>query len=137
VPSDTGTAPSVALGDSDLRVTAGSAVGISGRGFAADTALTVTLHSTPVRLASITTDADGAYAAQVTIPASTEAGAHRIVVTAANGDSAEIAFTVVAAGSGSSLANTGVGFLTPMLGGAFALLAAGAGALFLRRRQQA
>ncbi|QYF73178.1 esterase-like activity of phytase family protein [Cryobacterium sp. PAMC25264] len=136
-PTNTGTAPSVVLGDADLRVTAGSAVGISGRGFAANTALTVTLHSTPLRLATITSAADGAYASQVTIPANTEAGAHRIVVTAANGDSAEIAFTVVAAGSGATLASTGVGFLTPMLGGALALLAAGAGALFLRRRQQA
>jgi len=39
--------------------------------------------------------------------------------------------------SASALANTGVGSLTPMLGGALALLAAGAGALVIRRRQRA
>ncbi|MCU1445146.1 MAG: alkaline phosphatase [Cryobacterium sp.] len=84
------------------------------------------------------TDAQGTFGTQVTIPVDTEAGAHRIVVAAANGEAAEIAFTVVASGAATSaLANTGVSSFSPVLGAALALLAAGAGALLFRRRQRA
>jgi LPXTG-motif cell wall-anchored protein len=137
-PSDTTSRkPSISLGDTDLRVTAGSTVGLSGRDFAANSKLTAVLYSTPVRLAAVTTDAQGVFGTMVTIPMNTEAGAHRIEVTDASGNAAEIKITVVAAGTAAtSLANTGVSSLTPMLGGALALLAAGAGALLIRRRQQ-
>ncbi|TFC58247.1 esterase-like activity of phytase family protein [Cryobacterium sp. TMB1-7] len=140
-PTPTGTTtrkPSVALADADLRVAAGSTVGVSGRDFAANAELNVVLHSAPVRLGAVTADAAGAFSRTVTIPANTEAGVHRIVVTAANGETAEIAFTVVAAKSATAaLANTGVSSLAPMIGGALALLAAGAGTLLIHRRQRA
>jgi LPXTG-motif cell wall-anchored protein len=127
----------VTISDADLRVEAGSSISVSGRNFAATEQLTLTLYSAPVRLGTVTTDPQGTFDTQVTIPTNTEAGAHRIVVSNASGDVAEIAFTVVASGNATSaLANTGVSSLTPMLGGALALLAAGAGALVIRRRQQ-
>jgi hypothetical protein len=140
VPSDTtARTPSVTIDDDDLRVEAGSSINVSGRDFTAAAELDLVLHSSPVKLGVVTTDAQGTFGTSVTIPVNTEAGAHRIVVAAANGETAEIAFTVVSAGAGagaSALANTGVSSLAPMLGGALALLAAGAGALLIRRRQQ-
>jgi LPXTG-motif cell wall-anchored protein len=148
-PSDTTELePSISLGDADSRVTAGSTVSLSGRDFAADIELTVMLYSTPVQLAAVSTDAQGTFDTMVTIPAETDAGEHRIEVTDGNGDTAEVAITVVAAGTAangtaangtaaSGLANTGVSSVTPMLGGALALLAAGAGVLLIRRRQRA
>jgi LPXTG-motif cell wall-anchored protein len=142
-PSDTTERePSISLAAADARVTPGSTVGLSGRDFAADTELTVMLYSTPVQLAAVTTDARGTFDTMVTIPATTEAGEHRIEVTDGNGDTAEVAITVVAAGTAANgtaatgLADTGVSSLTPMLGGALALLVAGAGVLLIRRRQQ-
>ena len=63
-------------------VEAGKTVRLSLTGFAANTTVTVELHSTPVELAKATTGADGTAALTVTIPAGTEAGTHTIVVTA-------------------------------------------------------
>ena len=38
------------------------------------------LHSTPVQLATVATDADGAFTTTVTVPADIEPGAHHLVV---------------------------------------------------------
>ncbi|WP_220700528.1 ParB-like protein [Mycetocola lacteus] len=59
----------------------GATVKVSGTGFAPNVeGFALELHSAPVRLATVTTDANGAFAESVTIPADAAAGAHRIVV---------------------------------------------------------
>ena len=113
-------------------------MGVFGRDFAANTDLTVELRSTPVTLGTVATDAAGAFSTTVTIPATTDPGAHRIVVTAATGATAEIVFEVLAADTApAALANTGVNSLVPLAGGALALVVAGAALLLIRRRKRA
>ena len=63
------------------QVRAGDTVEVSLSGFAAEAEVRVELHSMPVELATVTTDADGAATASVTVPAGTEPGAHSVVAT--------------------------------------------------------
>ncbi|WP_165788201.1 discoidin domain-containing protein [Arthrobacter glacialis] len=51
-------------------------------GFPANSDVSLVLHSTPVLLGTVTTKDDGTVTTTVTIPASTEAGAHTIVASA-------------------------------------------------------
>ena len=60
---------------------AGGTVTVTGDGFAPNTQLTVELHSTPVVLATTTSDGAGHYSVTVVIPAGTAPGAHEIVTT--------------------------------------------------------
>jgi hypothetical protein len=93
--------------------------------------LAATLHSEPVDVGVVTASADGTARLVFVVPATTEAGTHRLVITAASG-SAEVTVEVLAAAGadgGGSLAETGVagvGVLT-----ALAALAVGAGASLL------
>lgn len=140
---------------------AGEKVTLSGSKFPAGGSLTVTLHSDPVTLATITTGADGSFRATVTIPANTPAGAHTLV--AAAGDvTASVALTVTAAANGGAgnngsnggpstgdaatggtttsaggvLASTGSDLAIPIVV-AFLALLVGAGAIGLARRRAA
>jgi hypothetical protein len=61
--------------------TAGSAITVSGGGFAPNTALTIELHSTPVVLATTTSDGSGNYSVTIVIPSDTPPGVHQIVTT--------------------------------------------------------
>jgi LPXTG-motif cell wall-anchored protein len=97
-------------------VVAGGQVTISGTGFGADAALRVELHSDPVVLGTTTADAAGAFRTTVTIPATTVAGAHSIVVIGPGDAAVSAALTVTAAtGEGQ---NPGGGTGTPGTGGA-------------------
>jgi hypothetical protein len=82
---------------------AGGAITVSGGGFAASTPLTIELHSTPVVLATTTSDVFGNYSATVVIPPDTTPGAHELVVSGLdpNGQprSVSVAITVAAAGT--------------------------------------
>ena len=143
-------------------VEAGKTVAVTGTGFAPDSAVTLTLHSEPVEVGTATTDASGAFTATVTVPATTEAGAHTLVAsTAAPLAEASAALTVTPRpapapsddpgaapsaqpsaapspapeqGGKGGLARTGSHGL---LAGAFALVAAGAGTAFIRRSRRA
>lgn len=53
---------------------------VTGTGFLANELVEVWLHSTPVKLATIRTSSDGTFSIPVTIPTSTETGAHTIRV---------------------------------------------------------
>ena len=76
----------------------GAAVTVSGTGFAADVPeLTIELHSTPVVLGTVATDARGAFSTAVTIPETVEAGSHSLVVLF---DGTEITSTPVEVGGG-------------------------------------
>ncbi|MFG6444155.1 metallophosphoesterase family protein [Microbacterium sp. P06] len=90
-------APRVTLTASS--VTAGGTLSVDASGFAAESDARVELRSTPVTLAMAETTATGTLRATVTIPASTPAGAHRIVVTDADGNTAAATLTVTADGS--------------------------------------
>lgn len=59
----------------------GSSVILTGAGYAADVPeLTIELHSDPVVLGTVATDADGGFTTTVTIPAEVPQGQHSIVV---------------------------------------------------------
>ncbi len=105
--NDLGTDPTLAVG---ARITLRLSY------FVPDSTYSMTLHSTPVALGSVTTDPDGAATYQVTVPAGLEAGRHTIVVSNAGGTAVmTYAFTIAAApiapaaaGTAGSLADTGV-----------------------------
>lgn len=143
---------------------AGGEITIAGAGFAPGAALTIELHSTPVELATVTTDGGGAFQTTARIPADTAAGQHTIVVLRDGAALASLPLLVRAAdgtggegpgagpgpgsgsGSGSApaaqggddLARTGSDATALWAGGALAvlLLLAGAGLVIRRRRAQ-
>jgi len=96
--------------------------------------VSVWLHSTPVLLATTTVTSAGTV--QVTIPTNTAAGAHRIVVVAADGTLVgwdDITVTAASTGSPGALANTGIDTGMASIS-ALLLLLAGATVLVTRRR---
>jgi hypothetical protein len=86
--------PTVA--SSAATVGAGGAVNLNGGGFAANTPLTIELHSAPIHLGTTTSRADGTYSTTVTIPSGTAAGTHSIVVSGrdAQGATRAVATTI-------------------------------------------
>ncbi|GAB3322400.1 hypothetical protein GCM10027451_44970 [Geodermatophilus aquaeductus] len=106
-------------------------------GFKPGEVVTVTLHSTPQRVASATADASGTVRIEFTLPAGTPAGAHTLVYEGSQGTYFQEAFTVTAAaGSGAALAYTGASVALPLGLGAGAL-ALGGGLVVLSRRRSA
>lgn len=61
-------------------VTPGATVTLAGAGYAANAALDIELHSDPVLLTTVTTDAAGAFSTDVVVPADAPEGAHNFVV---------------------------------------------------------
>ncbi len=143
----------------DARVTVGTATVAAGgtlrldaAGFASGERVLVELHSDPVELASTTAGSDGALTTTVTVPGSTPAGRHTVVLTGqSSGRVAEAGVVVVAAsatpssssdGSGStgspdsdgSLASTGASALSAAAL-ALLLVVAGGGLLGATRRR--
>ena len=102
VPTDAPVEPvepaAIELGDATVE--AGEAVSVSGSGFSAGEDLGVSLHSEPVELGSASADELGAFAEEFTIPESTEAGEHEVVVTRADGTEVSAPLTVLAAEGG-------------------------------------
>ena len=62
-------------------VAAGGSVTLSSPGFSPGEQVSVTLHSTPVQLETVTADAAGAVTTSVTIPTGTAPGAHELILT--------------------------------------------------------
>ncbi|QDZ16205.1 NPCBM/NEW2 domain-containing protein [Humibacter ginsenosidimutans] len=130
-------------------VKAGSSFDIAMSNLPATTKVTVELHSTPVVLGSVTTDASGVATLRVTIPSDIELGTHTISVSAGDNTLATSAVTIVAAdqpvgaaagpsgtvASGSSLPSTGSDAV-PLVAWTIALLAAGALVLLVARRRR-
>ncbi|WP_314147050.1 ParB-like protein [uncultured Leifsonia sp.] len=129
---------------------AGGRVTVAGAGFAANVSgVRVELHSDPVLLGTVSTDAAGAFTLSASIPATVPAGTHRVVVIV-NGVQVGAATVAVAAadpapaatgdgGSEGELASTGSRMDgSPLLAaGAFAAVIAGAVIVALRRRANA
>jgi hypothetical protein len=81
-------------------IAAGSALHLTASGFTAGETVEVWLHSTPVKLAAVTTSGSGSVNLTVTIPASTTPGAHSLVVNGVtSGVTGSAALTVTAAGA--------------------------------------
>jgi glycine rich protein/fibronectin type III domain protein/Ig-like domain-containing protein/immunoglobulin I-set domain protein len=114
--------PSITARDSDAHLlgahptlAAGARITLRLSYFRPDSKYALTLHSTPVALGSVTTDADGSATRLVTVPAGLAAGEHTVVVSNSAGTAVlSYAFTIAAApsgpastGSAGSLANTG------------------------------
>jgi len=102
--------PKLALQLSGGTVKAGGTLGVSVTGGQPGEAVQVWLNSTPVLLSSGVMSATGTYAATVTIPAGTVAGAHTVRVLTASGEvSAPITVVLADPGTGGSgnLAATG------------------------------
>jgi hypothetical protein len=118
---------------------------VSGINFPGNTTLVLTLHSDPVVVGSVRSNADGSYALQVTIPSGTTAGSHTIVVSGGGKQaSAPLVVTSTSVLSTDVLSRTGtnafplapLGALVFALGGVLLLVAganAPAGAHFRRR----
>ena len=125
---------------SPTSVHAGGSLTIDASGWQGSSSVTITLHSDPVVLGTVSADASGNVHATVTVPAATAPGAHTIVATGtgASGSPQEAStgVTVMAAssGGGGSLPRTGaaIGALTLVGLGLF-----GGGALLSRARKRA
>jgi hypothetical protein len=128
---------------------AGSSVEVTLHGFTASTEVRIELHSTPVELGSVTTDADGAAELSVTVPEETDAGEHTLVAYVGEDIVATSALTITPAVDGGSgagdadsdadgdLAVTG-GDIAGVLGLlAIALAAMAVGAVAITRRVRA
>lgn len=85
----------------DGALVVGGTIVVAGTAFEPGTAVKVELHSDPVELAATTVGGDGAFSITATIPTSTPAGAHEIVVTSGGATLATLSITVAAAGGGS------------------------------------
>lgn len=119
-------------------VVQGGSVTVSGRGFTRGATIEVWLHSDPVLLGSVTVTDAGTFAGTVTIPASTPAGAHRIVVTdPTTGAPSAAALTVTAAASSGTDGLAAAGGVIAWGLVAAALLALALGAVLVMRRRRA
>lgn len=79
--------PTIALKQGETVIASvkqGEKLTVHASGLPASSTTTITLHSDPVLLDTVQSDADGRIAADVTIPADTETGVHEIVVESGN-----------------------------------------------------
>jgi hypothetical protein len=103
----------------------GASITFAGSGFDADERLGAVVNSDPVDLGTITATAAGTVEVRWTIPADFTPGAHRIVVTRADGTTVSAAFTVAArAGTADpgSAALAATGGTLPLAAGLFGAL---------------
>jgi hypothetical protein len=63
---------------------AGATVHVSGNGFAPDSSVVLIMHSAPVQIGEVTTDASGSFDGTAELPRHVPAGVHHIAVTGAN-----------------------------------------------------
>ncbi len=114
----------------------GSSITVDSSGWKANTDVTITLHSTPVVLATVKADANGAVHSTSAIPSGTSAGAHTVELTGVDPLGAprdvSAAITVEAAGGG-NLPRTGAAIAALLLVGTV-LFAVGAALSSARKR---
>lgn len=94
------------------QIVAGQQMNVSVSGFVPGSQVRIELHSTPVLLATVTTDVNGTATAAVTIPADTAPGVHTILATD-GALSAEVTIEILAAPSTSSPSTDGAGTTKP------------------------
>lgn len=117
----------------------GGSLLVSGANFVPNEGITITLHSTPVTLATTTADPSGSFSVTVTIPSNTTPGTHTILATGATGDSSSttlvVSGSVTSATVTSGLAFTGADIAAMAGFGAIALAIGGMLILTTRRRR--
>jgi LPXTG-motif cell wall-anchored protein len=142
-------------------LTPGGTISVAGSGFAKSASgFRVELHSDPILLGTVSTDAEGAFALDATVPKTIEAGAHTVVVlidgvevggsaiTLAAADPSDGAnptddpsAPVVTSAAGSDkdpgrLAFTGSQFVVPIVAAGGLLVLLGAAALVVAKRRK-
>jgi hypothetical protein len=90
-------APTPTLSLSATTVVAGGSFTVTGKGFGDGEGVDITLHSTPIELASAVASADGTISLTATIPADVEPGEHTVTATAESGATASATIEVTAA----------------------------------------
>ena len=127
---------------SSTAVTPGGHETIQGSGFNPHETVDVTLHSTPVHLATVTANSSGVATATVTIPKSTTPGTHTLMMTGrtshvTNAATITVAGSPVVSHSGSGLPFTGAAEAIPLAASGAAMVIAGGLTLFgVRRRRR-
>lgn len=71
-------------------VAPGGSVEVSGSGYLPDSEVTLTLHSTPLHLATIKTNSSGTFNTKVTIPNNTVLGSHTIEISGTNASGSSV-----------------------------------------------
>lgn len=135
--------PTLSLAAGSIR--AGKDITISGTGFTPGAAIAFELHSDPIKLGTLTADADGALQGTLRIPASAPAGAHTLVALSGTTVISSTALTVTAAAvtggqAGGAAAAPGAGLASTGLEAPVAIVALGVimavmGGLLVRRRR--
>jgi hypothetical protein len=121
-------------GSASITATAGSSVTVTGSGFAAETDVEVWLHSDPVLLGTVRSDASGAFTATFALPATASRGDHLVVLngTDVNGAAISRALAILIqddlafTGSSGSVAARATVATTMILVGLAAVVIAGA-----------
>jgi LPXTG-motif cell wall-anchored protein len=113
------------------RVARGGILHVAGSGFAPGDAVKLSLHSVPVRLATVRADRTGAFDARVVIPRGTDVGTHALVAELDRVEVARVAVTVFSAG----LPQAGEAPPTGLLLGGLLVLLVGVTVLVVRRRR--
>ncbi|MDQ1131030.1 hypothetical protein [Microbacterium sp. SORGH_AS_0888] len=129
----TATAPTASL--STHTALQGGQLTVTGSGFTANEPLELWLHSTPVKLTTLTANADGTFTQVVTIPTGTALGSHQIEVRGTTSGSLTLNLTVtdtLAATGLDPAASVGVG-----IGGGALLLTGIAVTVMAARRRRA
>ena len=75
--------------DGNLQLNQGDSVVVEGNGFEADSAVDVWLFSTPTRLGDLVTTSSGTLSGSFAVPATIEAGSHRLVLEGTTSDGKE------------------------------------------------
>lgn len=124
----------------------GEKVKLHGCGYRANSNVDFHLNSAPIFLGKTTTNASGAFDAEVTIPANAPVGRHTITATglAPNGSAKveSVPFTVVAAqaagrpAAAGTLPRTGTSSTVPLVAGSTALLGLGTVLVIAARRRR-
>ena len=114
----------------------GSSLTVDSTGWKASTDVTITLHSTPVVLATVTTDANGNAHAVAKIPSRTASGAHTLELTGTDpaGAPRTVTAAITISAGGGSLPRTGAAIAALVLVGTV-LFAVGAALSTARKRR--
>jgi hypothetical protein len=102
------------------KVARGAVLRVAGTGFAPGDTVRLSLHSVPVRLATVRADRAGRFDARVVIPGGTDVGTHAVVAELDGVEVARVAVTVFSPGLPQAGAEPPTGLL---IGGVAALLA--------------
>ncbi|MFZ4896511.1 glycoside hydrolase family 97 catalytic domain-containing protein [Plantibacter sp. Mn2098] len=128
---------------SGTTLTQGETFTLQGSQFAANARLEVVLHSTPVQLGTVVTDAKGAFTVAVTIPGDTQIGTHSIDIVDASGHSAlttplkiTVLKAVVVDHGDQPLASTGITISIAVVFVSLLALLVGLGLVLLNRRRR-